>query len=279
MNNILPQRASPINKMFNSIICTKKGNSKAQNLTIINQGERNIAGRSISPVVNFNNTITSINSIQEINKENDKIGNLEFNNGNIKNSIQNLKTSNIKPIKKDNNNLISLSNYTKNMNMSSILTSLNPPSAKKEGNLKITHNEDKSDKIPISLNALMDSNIQTRKNTNNTLQTIESDKKEINYKEVIAKKTSVKKQNGINTSEIINKETKKDPIKNNKIKDLKSLNVINKNSLDLDIFIKSKLNITEFACCSVTNYDEIKEKIKKHCSANKVIMKDVIYID
>jgi len=252
--------------------------------TIINNhhGDRNAAQRSISPRGSFNNTTNSLKAIQDnVNieqniKEKDNLNNLRKSPVQTKNSL-NQALSNA-PTNISNNTDVT---NKKPSNINTMNTNINNCNTKRDGKI-IGSPTNKKEKSPFIINNI--SSIEDKKKNKNTISnnaniiktiTSEMTKKDMNKKDTNEKIMVTKDKN--NNESGNKKEAKKESLNSKTLNNFKTNKTVslNKNNDELDEFISSKQNITEFACCTINNITEIQDKIKDHCLNNKISLKEV----
>ena len=255
---------------------------KPDNLsTIINHRERNVVPRSNSPVINFNNTTNSF-------KLENNIINSEKNNKNLENEKMRISPIQIKNTVKNcekKDVMIVLANYNivvvslkKKSNFNSIVDSPNLTN-KRDANFtsQSPNLENKKEKSPINLQPVSISNDDKKRLKNSTnIKNINVEYARKDYLKKDLTNNTFTQKNLTHIKDKILPENKKDP-KKDYSKQAKSLTTTSKNIEELEDFIKSKENISEFACCTINNIFEIQEKIKTHCSNNKIFIKDVSF--
>ena len=284
--------------------------AKNNNLTTISHGERNMVPRSISPIVNignFNNTTNSLKDGQNSNSNNNNITASPNHNGNNdkstidRNSTRNerktinnpqklnpkqipintnKKTSDINSIKKLANNSSNTSSTTNSTNVTPNQVQKQPPSYVP---MIIDIKKDK-----IVLNTIVETE---KKNVNKTSLFVDKKK---NTNAVVEKKNNVTENKINNNSNFFNQKlpeklssekligdkTKKDIAPN---KPAQSNNVINKlknssnkdKSEDNEIENLVQKKQSEFACCTINDFNEILTKLSKYCEESNVLFKDV----
>jgi hypothetical protein len=251
--------------------------------TLINNhhGDRNAAQRSISPRGSFNNTTNSLKAIQD-NANNEQIIKEKDNSNNIRKSPVQTKNSMIQALSNAPTNISNNSEVTnkKPSNISTINTNINNCNSKREGKI-IGSPTNKKEKSPFIINNICIEDKKKQKgtvsNNANIIKAITSDstKKDMVKKETNEKIMVIKDKN--NNESGNKKEVKKESLNSKTLNNFKTSKTVslNKNNDELDEFISSKQNITEFACCTINNITEIQDKIRAHCLNNKISLKEV----
>lgn len=281
---------SPDRKVTNPVTTTTtdKLDVKApvlNNLINNHHGDRNAAQRSISPGVSFNNTTNSLKAIQE-SAINEQINNKEKDNSNNsrKSPVQNKNSLN-QPLSIGISNISNIEvTIKKPYNVNNINTNLNCNS-KREGKIigSPTNKKEKSPFLAVNLNEEKKKQKNSLNSNANIIKTITCDmtKKDFIRKDTNEKITVINERNlkeKVNNESGQKKDTKKESLNSktlNNFKTSKTVSLSNKNNDELDDFINSKQNITEFACCTINNIADIQEKIKTYCENNKISIKEV----
>ena len=243
--------------------------------TIFNQGDRNNAlRRSNSPGVNFNNTTT--NSIKAslvttlMNKSNKKTT-INDKNNMKKSPINDKITSATHQDKKD----IKEISTKRNINFKNMVTKMNFMSNKKGvfvnlGSPTCGNKSHRSPKTILEEKILQKDLINFNKNSNQEHFNKDIVKKNLVDKILDDKGLILSKDKALTYSSNKN-DTKKDSNYSKLCKTARSKPIYNDEFQD----IIAKKEILEFACCTINSISEVQEKIKTHCSINKISIKDV----